>query len=85
MIFALTVPIGIVIGICTSSDSWGGTLAKGIANSLAAGSLLYISIGEMIATYFCEKDLVFQPYVKLGMLFSLFIGVVFTSVLAIWA
>ena len=85
MVFALTVPIGIVIGMCSTSDSWGGTLAKGVANTLAAGSLLYISVGEMIATYFCEKDLILQPYVKLGMLFTLFLGVVFTSILAIWA
>ena len=86
LIFAITVPIGIFIGIMTSTgeemdeDLW----AKGLANTLAAGSLMYISVGEMIGHYFIAPTLSNQPMVKLGMLCSLTLGVGLTALLAYW-
>jgi zinc transporter 1/2/3 len=86
-IFALTVPLGIVIGIFTSSvsDNEASTFARGVASCLACGSLLYISLVEMVGVYFESSDLSKRPQLKLSMLLSLCIGVLFMAILAIWA
>lgn len=53
-VFALTLPIGIIIGIYSMNytDNNQGSFVQGCANSLAAGSLLYIALVEMIAEDF---------------------------------
>jgi zinc transporter 1/2/3 len=87
IIFALTCPIGIIIGIMTASqpDSVQKTYAKGVTNALAAGSLLYISLAEMVANYFSAPDLIKRPMLKLMMLASFSLGVVILAIVAIWA
>lgn len=86
-LFTCSAPVGIVIGICTSSqgESDAGTAAKGAANALAAGSLLYISLTEMVASYFASPDLVHRPVLKLMMVAAFFLGVASMAVIAIWA
>ena len=54
-------------------------------NALAAGSLLYISLVEMIAEYFTAPDLIERPKLQIMMLISFSFGVVALAVLAIWA
>ena len=87
VIFAITVPIGIVIGICTSEleETDTDVIARGSANAIAAGTLLYISLAEMISEYFEAKDLKYQPTVKMFMLLSLALGTASMAVLANWA
>ena len=87
IIFALTCPIGIIIGIMTASqpDSDTKTYAKGVTNALAAGSLLYISLAEMVADYFSAPDLIKRPMLKLMMLASFSLGVAALAIIAIWA
>ena len=87
LMFAMTTPIGIIIGICTSSlpQTNAQEAAKGVANSLAAGSLLFISLTEMVANYFTSPDLIGRPEVKLKMLAVFALGVTFMAVIAIWA
>ena len=80
LIFAITVPMTST-GEEMDEDLW----AKGLANTLAAGSLMYISVGEMIGHYFIAPTLSNQPMVKLGMLCSLTLGVGLTALLAYWA
>jgi zinc transporter 1/2/3 len=86
-VFALTCSVGIIIGICTASstESSGQLFAKGIANSLAAGSLLYISLAEMVPNYFTAADLTNRPRMKLLMIASFSFGVIVMAVLAYWA
>ncbi len=86
-IFSLTMPIGILIGILTSSDSEsrGQLIGKGVANSFAAGSLLYISLTEMVGSYFHAHALAHQPMVKLTMVASFAFGAIIMAVIAIWA
>jgi solute carrier family 39 (zinc transporter), member 1/2/3 len=86
-LFSSTTPIGIIIGICTSTmdQSMAQTTAKGVANALAAGSLLFICLTEMVAAQYSETDLIHRPYVKLFMLGSFAFGVVMLAVIAIWA
>lgn len=86
-LFTCSTPIGIIIGICTSSsgESSAGVIAKGAANSLAAGSLLYISLTEMVASYFNAGDLAHQPRLKLTMILCFSLGIIFMAVIAVWA
>ena len=85
-IFTLSTPVGIIIGICTSSleESSESEIAKGTANSLAAGSLLYISLTEMVGNYFSAKDLADRPRVQLGMIGCFSLGIAFMALIAIW-
>lgn len=86
-LFTCSTPIGIIIGICTSSsgESSAGVIAKGAANSLAAGSLLYISLTEMVASYFNASDLAHQPRLKLTMILCFSMGITFMAIIAVWA
>jgi zinc transporter ZupT len=86
-LFTCSTPAGILIGICTSSSgqSTAGSVAKGTANALAAGSLLYISLTEMLAAYFSSSDLARRPALKLAMIASFAAGVTFMAVIAVWA
>ena len=85
--FSWTCPLGMLIGILTSSSTENDyqVYILGIANSLAAGSLLYISLTEMTASYFNTPDLPDKPYLKLFMASFLALGVAATALLAIWA
>jgi solute carrier family 39 (zinc transporter), member 1/2/3 len=87
LIFSTTAPLGILIGILTSTDQQTSAdlATKGCANALAAGSLMYISLAEMIGVDFNRPHLKNKPMLRLAMLGSLFMGVLFTAVLAIWA
>jgi len=87
IVFALTCSIGIIIGICSSSstESSGQLFAKGIANSLAAGSLLYLSLSDMVPNYFSAVDLTSRPKMKLLMIAAFSFGVIVMAVLAYWA
>ena len=87
LIFAVTVPIGILIGILTASaeETDAGVYAKGIANALAAGSLIYIAVAEMISHDFNSPGMRDSHGTKLGMLACLTTGVLLTAVLALWA
>lgn len=86
-IFSLTMPLGIVIGILTSSGKSSSTqeIAKGVADSTAAGSLLFISLSEMVANYFGASDLVKYPKLRMSMLASFSLGVLLMAIIAIWA
>ena len=86
-IFSITVPLGIFIGILTSAsaETEAGVVAKGCANALAAGSLVYISLAEMIGSDFNRPHLKARPMLRLAMLGSLTTGVLLTAVLAVWA
>eukprot|EP01034_Spumella_vulgaris_P021836 gene21836-27907_t len=86
-IFSSTMPLGILIGILTSSapESETQTAFKGAANAIAAGSLLYISLTEMVGSYFNEPDLNDRALLKVGMMISFGIGIAFMAVIAVWA
>lgn len=87
VIFSSTMSLGIFVGIITSSspESDTQTAFKGVANAIAAGSLMYISLTEMVGSYFNEPDLVDQPWLKIGMMLSFGLGIAFMAVIAVWA
>lgn len=86
-VFSLTTPLGILIGVLTASQNQSPSqvAAKGIANSLACGSLLYISLTEMVATYFSSADLNDKPVLKLQMIAVFAFGIAAMAIIAIWA
>eukprot|EP00601_Ochromonadales_sp_CCMP2298_P008250 CAMPEP_0173199244 /NCGR_PEP_ID=MMETSP1141-20130122/17131_1 /TAXON_ID=483371 /ORGANISM="non described non described, Strain CCMP2298" /LENGTH=370 /DNA_ID=CAMNT_0014124119 /DNA_START=152 /DNA_END=1264 /DNA_ORIENTATION=+ len=86
-IFCVTCPCGILLGILTSTmqPSPLQLFVKGAANALAAGSLLYISLAEMVAHYFSAVDVFERPVLKLQMVLIFSMGILAMAVLAIWA
>ena len=84
LFFALTLPVGIIIGWNTTSTNQGDVV-KSIASSLATGSLIYTGLIEMLAEDFSEPELMKRPFLKLQMYFALFLGVFFLALLANWA
>eukprot|EP01038_Epipyxis_sp_PR26KG_P007248 gene7248-9880_t len=87
LIFCSTVSIGIIVGILTSSQQNESVTPAvlGTANSLAAGSLLYVSLTEMLGNYFMRADLNGNGKVKASMIGSFAAGVAFAALLAVWA
>jgi zinc transporter ZupT len=86
-IFSSTMPLGVAIGIATAASPASDTqnAFKGVANALAAGSLMYIALTEMVGSYFNEPDLAERPALKVGMMFSFALGIGFMSIIAVWA
>jgi zinc transporter ZupT len=74
--FALTVPIGIIIGmdLIHSLDINTHKLATGISNAFGAGALLYIGLVQMIAKYFSRHDVMNNHILKFSMIISFGVG-----------
>lgn len=91
--FALTWCVGAIIGINIASDNQNqddgyisqGDIIQSCFNGVAAGSLIYSALVEMIAEDFSSSELINKPYVKLCMLLFLTLGCVAMAVLAIFA
>jgi hypothetical protein len=86
--FAMTVSIGIFIGIMilrhnpNGSESHSGMLTSGILNSLAAGVMLYVALVEMMAEDFQTQS---GRLLKCSMGFAMMLGTAVMAILAIWA
>jgi len=74
IIFVLTTPLGIVIGILISQNYEENYLITGILNSISAGLLIYIGLYNII------KNNSNTLYTQL----SLFLGFSFMAILGIW-
>ena len=92
LIFALTVPVGVIIGIFIINDQAleeGPTVTQqyteGCLNSLAAGILIYVALVEMIAEDFQSAAITHNITLKMQMYTALVTGNLFLAVLAIWA
>jgi len=85
MIFALTAPIGVVLGMYASTDDETGPLVTGFADSFAAGVLMYSSIVDMVAEDYMDSNFKTRHFGKMSMYFSLSFGISVMAILAIWA
>jgi solute carrier family 39 (zinc transporter), member 1/2/3 len=92
LIFALTVPVGVIIGIFIINDQTleeGPTVSQqyteGCLNSLAAGIMIYVALVEMIAEDFQSSAIRNNITLKIKMYCALVVGNLFLAVLAIWA
>jgi zinc transporter 1/2/3 len=83
-VFSVTLPLGIAFGMWTVDDSKTSVIAKGCANCLASGILVYTALVEMLAEDF-KNVKCGQHFTKLSMFLSLAAGFTVMAVLAIWA
>jgi len=85
ILFALTAPIGIVLGVYSSEDEETGAIVAGFADSFSAGILIYTSIVDMIAEDYMDNNFKTRHFGKMCMYFSLALGISVMAILAIWA
>ena len=90
--FALTVPLGVVIGIFITDNkaleegpSESQTYTTGCLNSLAAGIMIYVALVEMIAEDFQQASIATNYGVKTKMFTALLVGTLAMAILAYWA
>jgi zinc transporter 1/2/3 len=91
--FALTWCIGAIIGINLASEEEvaqddgyvsQGAVIQSCFEAVAAGSLIYSSLVEMIAEDFSSSELINKPILKFSMLLFLSLGCVAMAVLALY-
>jgi len=87
--FAITTPIGIVIGMLAlptdGEPSVDQEYSQGILNALAAGNLIYIALVEMISADFSSPLAIKNSRLRALMLGALCAGDLVMAILAIWA
>lgn len=85
--FALTFPLGVIIGMLASSSADTSTveIIQGCANGIASGSLIYTALVEMISEDFAEESLLSRWHVKGQMMLAVAFGVAGMAILAVWA
>ncbi|CAA7405530.1 unnamed protein product [Spirodela intermedia] len=88
MIFSLTTPAGIAVGLGISSryDPGGGAAltVEGLLSAASAGILIYVSLVDLLAADFMSSKLLNNPPLQLSAYISLFLGAGFMSLLARW-
>ena len=90
--FALTVPMGVFVGILITDDqslengpTLDETLTAGCLNSIAAGIVIYVALVEMVVDDFQAASIVGNIPLKLKMFTALIIGNLAMAILVIWA
>ncbi|KAM7490542.1 hypothetical protein LguiA_033463 [Lonicera macranthoides] len=87
--FAVTTPIGIAIGTTVSSfynpNSPRALVIEGIFDSISAGILVYMALVDLIAADFMSKRMKCNIRLQIVSYFTLFLGALLMSLLAIWA
>lgn len=90
--FALTVPIGVVVGILITTDqaleegpTETQTYTTGCLNSLAGGIMIYVALVEMIAEDFQQAAIANNIGLKVKMFTALSIGTLSMAIIALWA
>ena len=90
--FALTVPMGVVVGILITTDqaleegpTVSQTYTTGCLNSLAGGIMIYVALVEMIAEDFQQAAIANNIGLKIKMFTALSIGTLSMAIIALWA
>lgn len=88
-LFSLTTSCGIAIGIGTSAvfdaQSRAAAITQGVFNALAAGTLIYIGLVDLLSEEFTKADVVTDLKLQWGMLVATVLGATLMSVLAMYA
>ncbi|MCD7470906.1 hypothetical protein HAX54_011108 [Datura stramonium] len=89
LLFSLTTPIGIGIGLGITKDyhenGQKALIVEGIFNSASAGILIYMALVDFLAADFMHPRMQGNGKLQLGANISLLLGAGLMSVLAIWA
>ncbi len=86
-VFSCTVSIGVILGLSIKPDD-ESDLQKGLegsVTSIAAGSMLYIALVELVGIYFNLPELEKEGRKKIGMLGLFFLGAAVLGIIGIWA
>jgi zinc transporter 1/2/3 len=87
--FAVTTPIGILIGLFAlptdEAPSDNQEYAQGILNAIAAGNLIYIALVEMVSEDFRSPLAAKSGNLRAAMIVALLAGDLCLAILAIWA
>lgn len=90
LVFGTTLSIGIGIGMLiatleSSEQADAHVFTTSCCNAIAAGTLVYVSLVEMLAEEFSSSELEARHAQKLGMVVAFALGVLVMAILAIWA
>ena len=89
LIFALTTPMGILIGLFAlptdEAPSDNQAYAQGILNAIAAGNLIYIALVEMVSVDFRSPLAAKSGNLRAAMIVALLAGDLCMAILALWA
>ena len=89
LFFALTTPVGIVIGIAIANvyddNSPTALIVEGIFNAASAGILIYMALVDLLAADFMNPTMQKSGRLQIGANLSLLLGAGFMSLLAKWA
>ncbi|KAM0863017.1 hypothetical protein ACQ4PT_044886 [Festuca glaucescens] len=89
LLFSLTTPVGIGVGIAISSvyDETSPTalVVQGLLEAAAAGILVYMALVDILAEEFTKPRVQSRARLQLGLNVSLLLGAGLMSLLAIWA
>lgn len=85
-IFACTISVGVLIGIMAKSEEESDTqlVIEGSVTAIAAGSLMYISLTELVSSYFNDPELEAQWFLKSLMLVFFSLGIGIMAVIGVW-
>ena len=84
LVFVITVPIGIIIGMSTNSSD-NSEILSACVNAIASGSLIYTSLVEMIAEDFMHSQVFYKQNLIISMYISFVLGFGLMALLANWA
>lgn len=89
LLYAITTPIGIAIGIAIASsydaDSVTSRAVQGTLNGVSGGMLLYIGMYQLVAEEFSREDILVKPGLRSGMYAALCVGAASMCILGLWA
>ncbi|CAL9134168.1 unnamed protein product [Musa acuminata var. zebrina] len=89
LFFSLTTPVGIAVGMGTSSvydeNSPTALVLEGLLDSASAGILIYMALVDLLAQDFTNPRVQSKPKLQLAMNISLLLGAALMSILAKWS
>lgn len=86
-IFSCTISVGVFVGILASSneESTEQLAAEGSVTAIAAGSLIYIALTELVSSYFNDPENETKWGLKAGMLICFSLGIGIMALISLWA
>lgn len=91
LVFALTIPAGVALGIALAAArsgagaSRGALLLEGGLNGLASGVLVSLGLQDMLTSELHQRRAQGSPALQAAMLVAALAGAVAMDVLAVWA
>jgi len=87
VIFSFTISVGVFIGILASAEEESNTqlAIEGSVTAIAAGSLMYIALTELVSSYFNDPEYESKWCLKYSMLLCFSAGIGIMALIGVWA